>query len=253
MKKLFKKALSLVMALAMVVGIFASTSNVFAAEKENKVISELASEIGWFDGKISGEVKVGETVSNSPLVLKDGTTNTYTGTISGSVQSADLFDGAFKMYKDEFENLTLFGRPWKNIVMFGETRNTFPVCSYTVTLPENIKVDKSNVKATENTNAISKIETKLEDHSVTFVFYLGNWNDYAGFFKLVEDDRNNLENFINISIPYTVDVDDSSADVLGTIKGSGECKLYKFGSFSLSHPIVDLTSPEIGFDVINPR
>lgn len=255
MKRLVKKSMSLVLALLMMFSVFAGTTSVFADEGElkNKVISNLSSEIGWFDGKITGTVDISKTVSNTPLKLKEGTNNTYTGILSGSVQSGDLFDGAFKMYKNEFENLELFGRPWKNIVMFGATKNSFPTCSYKVTFPDNITIDKTKVVATENTNAISKIEIKAEDHSVTFTFYLGNWNDYAGFFKFVEKDMNEVENRINISIPYTVEVNDSSTNILGTIKGSGECKLYKFGSFSLSHPIVELTSPEINFNVINPK
>lgn len=255
MKNLVKRILGLTMALLMVFGIYASTTNVFAEEGnlERKVISNLSSEIGWFDGKITGTVDISQVVSNSQLKLKEGTANTYAGVLSGSVESGDLFYGAFKLYKEKFKNLNLFNRPWKNIVMFGETKNTFPTCSYTVIFPNNVTVDKANIVATENTNAISKIETKAEDHSVTFKFYLGNWNDYEGFFKLVEKEINESGHLINISIPYTVDVDESSSNVLGMIKGSGECKLYKFGGFSLPHPIVDLTSPEISFNIINPR
>ena len=93
---------------------------------------------------------------------------------------------------------------------------------------------------------------KAEEHSVEFTFYLGNWNDYEGFFKLVEKELNESEHNIEIDIPYTVQVKEDSPENLGTIFGKGECKLYKHGRFPRKAPIVSITAEEILHDVINP-
>ena len=255
MEKLIKKSMSVAMAVLMVFGVFVGTTNVFANEGnlEHKVVSNLVGKVSGTHSKVTGTVDISKTVSNSSLKLKEGTANTYEGVVSGSVEAGDLFEGAYILYKDKFYNLRTIKGYWRNFVMFGPTKKSFPTCSYTVTFPDNITVDKANVVATENTNTISKIETKAEDHSVTFTFYLGNWNDYEGFFKLFEGERNKSGHSINVSIPYTVDIDENSPSVLGTIKGSGECKLYKFGFIAPKKPIVSITSPEISFNVSNPR
>lgn len=137
--------------------------------------------------------------------------------------------------------------------MFGPIKDSFPTFSYTVNFPENINIDKNKVVAVENTNTISKIETKVEYHFITFTFYLGNWNDYEVFFKLFESERNKAGHPIDISIPYTVNVDENSPSVLGTVKGAGECNLYKFCFGLIKTQIVSINSPEIGFDVMNPK
>lgn len=254
MRNLVKKMSSLVVALVMVVGVFASTSSVFAEDGnlEYLVDSKLTAKISGLNSKVSGTVDISKTVFNKPL-LQVGATNTYRGEVSGSVEAGDLFEGAYTLYKDKLYDKKSFRGYWRNIVMFGSTKDSFPTCSYTVRFPDNITVDKDKVTATKNTSTISKIETDVKDHSVTFTFYLGNWNDYEGFFKLVESERNKTGKTIDISIPYTVDVDETSPSILGSIKGSGECNLYKFGLFSIKTPIVSITSPEISFDVSNPR
>ena len=237
---------SLVVALVMVVGVFASTSSVFAEDGnlEYFVDSKLTAKISGLNSKVSGTVDISKTVSNKPLELQVGATNTYRGEVSGSVEAGDLFEGAYTLYKDKLYDKKSFRGYWRNIIMFGSTKDSFPTCSYTVRFPENITVDR---------DTISKIETDVKDHSVTFTFYLGNWNDYEGFFKLVGSERNKTGKTIDISIPYTVDADETSPSILGSIKGSGECNLYKFGLFSIKTPIVSITSPEISFDISNPR
>ncbi|MCB6983371.1 hypothetical protein LI068_07015 [Peptostreptococcus anaerobius] len=255
MRNIVKKLSSLVMALVMLVGVFASTSSVFAEDGNLKYLvdSNLTAKISGLNSKVSGTVDISKTVSNKPLELQEGTTNKYKGEVSGSVEAGDLFEGAYTLYKDKLYDKKSFSGYWRNIVMFGSTKDSFPTCSYTVRFPENITVDRDKVTATKNTSTISKIETDIKDHSVTFTFYLGNWNDYEGFFKLVESERNKTGKTIDISIPYTVDADESSPSMLGSIKGSGECNLYKFGFLSIKTPIVSITSPEISLDVLNPR
>ena len=56
MKKLVKKSIGLMAILLMMFSVFAGTTSVFADEGglKHKVISNLSSEIGWFDGKITG-------------------------------------------------------------------------------------------------------------------------------------------------------------------------------------------------------
>lgn len=232
MTNLVKKTMNLAMALLMVLGIFASAISVFAegANFDYKVESKLKVDKNWMGTKtgISGTVDLSKTTNVTPLELVEGN-NIYKGSVSGSVEAADLFEGAYRLYKKEFKGKkNIFKRAWENIVMFNEGGN-FPTAQYTVKFPSNFHVDKDAITATENTAAVSSIETKYNDidNSVTITIKLGNWNDYKEFFELVAGEREQYGHKIDINIPFTVDSSGSTSNELGTIVGSGNCFLYK--------------------------
>ena len=97
MRNLVKKLSSLVMALVMLVGVFASTSSVFAEDGNLKYLvdSNLTAKISGLNSKVSGTVDISKTVSNKPLELQEGSTNKYKGEVSGSVEDGELFEGAY--------------------------------------------------------------------------------------------------------------------------------------------------------------
>lgn len=249
MKKIIKKSLSLSLALVMLLAVFASTSVFAQGGIEKKVESKLDGTISFINSRILGTVNVSKTIGNSELELVSG--DTYKGEVSGSVEAGDLFDGAYKLYKEKFYSRRGISGYWRNIVMYGETRDTFPNATYTVKFPENVFVDKENVKAISNTSTVSKINVIAEDHSVKFTFNLGNWNDYEGFFNLVEKELDSPGHTIDIKIPYTVEVVNKE-DSIGNISGEGECKLYKFGTIVIKDPIVNISSPKVEYQIINP-
>lgn len=252
MKKIIKKSLSLSLALVMLLAVFASTSVFAQGGIEKKVTSDLTFTDAGTNSTVSGTLNLSNTISYEDLTLKAGTDNTYQGKVKGDVEAGDLFSDVYALYMKELYNKKTLIWYWRNLVMFGITDSTFPSATYTVEFPENIFVDKENVKAITNTSTVSKIDVKAEEHSVEFTFYLGNWNDYEGFFKLVEKELNESGHNINIDIPYTVQVNEDSPENLGSISGKGECKLYKHGRFPRKDPIVSITAEEISHDVINP-
>lgn len=221
-----KKSMSLVLALIMLIGIAAST-NVFAEGFESKVISNLRVEKGLFKSRITGTVNLRDTIINNVIKNED---SSYNGILTGEVEAGDLFSGAYKLYKDEFKGKKDFrGKYWENIVMMGEN-SEFPTAQYTFNFPKNFKINKDEIKVSENSEAISKIDYNFNenDNSVKVIIQLGNWNDYKGFFELVEKELEEEGHLISISIPYTVNTDANETEEIGNITGSGNCYLYKY-------------------------
>ena len=116
-------------------------------------------------------------------------------------------------------------------------------------------MDKSKIVVSENSGAISKIYVDPKDSSdvVTIVMQLGNWNDYAGFFALVEKEIGQPNHLIRVEIPFTIDANNANpGDTLATITSKGECKLYYNGrwSFLYRDPIVNINAEEISNNII---
>lgn len=226
MKKILKKIASLVMALAIVLGVFASIS-VFA---EN---SNVPSQYEEIDGKIKGSIDLSKTVKSEGVeVSKDGKLY-YEGTVSGSVEASDLF-----------------GRPYENLVMFDKGQK-FPTAKYTVYFPSDFEVKLDKITFSENTATISKIEKSYnkKNNSVTFTFNLGNWNDYKGFFDLYETEKGLGGHPITINIPYSVEIKDSTTSNLGRISADGKCELF-YKKLFFQTQIVDITASEISLDIV---
>ncbi len=200
--------------------------------------------------RITGTIDVSQTIETPAVTKVEGSQNLYTGNVIGSVEAADLFEGAYQLYVNNIQGLSTLGKKWENIIMFDKGQQ-FPTAQYTVTFPANFTVDFDNITVSENTNTISRVEKKFDSasNSVTIVFYLGNWNDYAGFFNLVAAERNQTGHLINVNIPYTADGTNVASDLLGTVSGSGICQFYKYGNFPRISPIVDISSPSISRNI----
>ena len=190
------------------------------------------------------------TTSSGQEVTRDEKTY-YEGNVGGSVEAGDLFAGAYQKYESTFAGKKdLRGKKYENIVMFSKGQK-FPVATYKVTFPSNFVVDSSAISATENTNTISKIVPDYDPatNSVTFTMYLGNWNDYKGFFDLYTAEQGTTGHAISINIPYSVEVTNTSTQNLGTITASGECALYKYGFLAFGTRMVNVTTTPLTFVV----
>lgn len=253
MKKLAKKSMSLLTALLMVV-VFTGAANVFAGEplqpEDYKVISNLSVSGIFMSKKVTGTVDISKTIKSCELVQVAGEEDLYKGNIEASVEAADLFEGAYKVYKKKIKGQGIGPWKWENLVMFSKGEE-FPTAQYTIYFPKNFDVKLDDITFSENTSTISKIEKSYDEtnSSVTFTFNLGNWNDYKEFFKLVAGERGQSGHRINLKIPYTVK---GNGESLGTITGSGSCLLYKYGKNPVADPIVRITSPVVSIDVKRP-
>ena len=225
LKKILGVALSVGMIAALApMSVFAMNANDTA--KGYKVESSLKVHkiLGRVPKSVSGKIDVSKTITSTKPVLDED--NQYTGKIICEVESSDLFDGAYKLYDSEIRGK---GTPrWENIVMFSEGGN-FPAAQFTVQLPDNFSLNGDIVADSSQTKTISSIKTNYdkESNTIKVTFDLGNWNDYRGFFQLVESEHNELGHLIKIAIPYKVDANSVDGDSLGTVMGSGKCELYK--------------------------
>lgn len=248
MKKTIKKSMSLIMVLLMMFGIFAGTTSVFAAN--NNVPSTYNSGTK----KIVGQVDLSNvTHSDGQEVEKDGKLF-YDGTVGGSVEASDLFEGAYDKFVADFkgQNEPITRNPYENLVMFDKGKE-FPSIKYTVTFPKNFIINENDITATENTATIGKIEKSYdkENNAVTFRLFLGSWNDYKGFFELYEKEKGTTGHPITINIPYSVEITDQTTTNLGTISANGKCELYKYGGFfGYGANVVNVTSKPLSFDVM---
>lgn len=197
---------------------------------------------------ITGTAKLSQTlIKNKGSVSDNG--KTYDGTLQGEVDAKDLFDDAYTMYKDHMEKKFVgpffYRRPVKNFIMY-DNGEKFPTMHLKVKFPTNFTVNKDNIEATANTSIISEVSHIYDsaNNTVDITYKLGNWNDYEGFFKLVEAERNSSNNHpLKLSIPYSVKLDDKTEQKLGDITLQGDCHLYKYGRLNpKGTPILDITS-----------
>lgn len=239
MKKNIIKSLVLVVALLMVFSVLADTVLVFAAS------DTVPSTYTAGKRKIVGKVNLQKVSKNEGEIVQVSDKSIYQGSVSGSVEASDLFAGAYDKYVADFRGQTEFftKKPYENLVMFDKGEE-FPSIKYTVTFPSNFVVDQNKIVASENTATISRIETTYDEktNSVSFRLFLGNWNDYKGFFELYETEKGLEGHAITIRIPYSVEITDSNLN-LGTITATGTCELYKYGGFfGYGMKIVDVSA-----------
>lgn len=244
MKKTIKKTMSMAVAMMMVVGVFVSATFAFVA---NENVSSRYDEV---NGKIRGTVNLSKVVkSDGGEVVKKGKPY-YEGTVEGRVEVRDLFEGAYDKYLTSFKGKkTLLGRAYENLVMFDKGGN-FPTAKYTVRFPKNFKVNVNSIDVSANTRTISKITKTYNsaDNSVTFVFNLGNWNDYREFFELYEKEKGTEGHEIKIKMPYSVEIKDQSVKNLGRISAEGKCELF-YKKLFFEKKIVDISAEKIDFDI----
>ena len=227
MKKTIKKTMSMAVAMMMVVGVFVSVTFAFAA---NENVSSRYDEV---NGKIRGTVNLSKVVkSDGREVVKKGKL-CYEGTVEGRVEVRDLFEGAYDKYLTSFKGKkTLLGRAYENLVMFDKGGNV------------------NSIDVSANTRTISKITKTYNsaDNSVTFVFNLGNWNDYREFFELYEKEKGTEGHEIKIKMPYSVEIKDQSVKNLGRISAEGKCELF-YKKLFFEKKIVDISAEKIDFDI----
>lgn len=235
-----KKIMSLALALVMLLTVIVGSVSVFA-QGDGTVRGEFTK------GKksIKGTVKLINVVNHE----YDSTTNK--GFVGGVVSAKELFKDAYIKYVNDFEGQAeLFtGKKYENLVMFDKDEK-FPTITYSVTFPKSVIVDTQNIRAVENTATISKIEKSFDEakNTVTFKLYLGNWNDYKGFFELYKSEKDSNDHIIDINIPYSVK--EGYTDNLGAITANGFCKLYKYGGiFGYGLNIVDVSAEELSFSL----
>lgn len=235
-----KKIMSLALALVMLLTVIVGSVSVFA-QGDRPVRGEFTK------GKksIKGTVYLNEVVNHNYNV----TTNE--GVVGGEVSARELFKDAYIKYVNDFEGQAeLFtGKKYENLVMFDKDEK-FPTITYSVTFPKSVIVDTQNIRAVENTATISKIEKSFDEakNTVTFKLYLGNWNDYKGFFELYKSEKDSNDHIIDINIPYSVK--EGYTDNLGAITANGFCKLYKYGGiFGYGLNIVDVSAEELSFSL----
>lgn len=232
--------MSLALALVMLLTVIVGSVSVFA-QGDRPVRGEFTK------GKksIKGTVYLNEVVNHNYNV----TTNE--GVVGGEVSARELFKDAYIKYVNDFEGQAeLFtGKKYENLVMFDKDEK-FPTITYSVTFPKSVIVDTQNIRAVENTATISKIEKSFDEakNTVTFKLYLGNWNDYKGFFELYKSEKDSNDHIIDINIPYSVK--EGYTDNLGAITANGFCKLYKYGGiFGYGLNIVDVSAEELSFSL----
>lgn len=235
-----KKIMSLALALVILLTVIVGSVSVFA-QGDGAVHGEFTK------GKksIKGTVKLINVVNHE----YDSTTNK--GCVGGVVSAKELFKDAYIKYVNDFEGQAeLFtGKKYENLVMFDKDEK-FPTITYSVTFPKSVIVDTQNIRAVENTATISKIEKSFDEakNTVTFKLYLGNWNDYKGFFELYKSEKDSNDHIIDINIPYSVK--EGYTDNLGAITANGFCKLYKYGGiFGYGLNIVDVSAEELSFSL----
>lgn len=236
-KKIMSLALALVMMLTAIVG----SVSVFAGNKVQSGYDQNAWRInGWVDlSNVVNNVRGKEFTDASGKTI-------YKGKIVGSAEATDLFEGAYNKYEKDYKGHVYWFGKAENFVMFNKGEK-FPTVDLNVTFPNNFNIDYDHIELKSGTTLVSKIE--IEDFAnvktekrKTFKlrFYLGNWNDYQGFFAMYEAIKGQTGHKIEINIPYSVDVTGNSNNVLGIVKSEGICALYKGGKRFSGKQLVDV-------------
>lgn len=236
-----KKIMSLALALVMLLTVIVGSVSVFAANN----IESGYKEDGW---KIDGWVNLSNVVNNfkeNEFTNDDGKT-IYKGKIVGSAEATDLFEGAYNKYEKDYKGHVYWFGKAENFVMFNKG-DKFPTVDLNVTFPNNFNIDYDHIELKSGTTLVSKIEVEdfanvKTEKRKTFKlrFYLGNWNDYKGFFAMYEAIKGQTGHKIEINIPYSVDVTGNTNNVLGTVKSEGICALFKGGNKFSGTQLVDV-------------
>lgn len=215
-------------------------------------VSVFAQEAGTVEGSFTkGKKSIKGTVYLNSVVNHGYDATKNEGFVGGEVSAKELFKDAYAKYLADFKGQLdpIKKKPYENLVMYDKNKK-FPSITYKIKFPATVSVDANNIKVEETTNTISKIETTFDErtNTVTFKMYLGNWNDYKGFFELYEREKDEPGHNIKINIPFTVK--EAVSGNIGDITADGYCKLYKYGGiFGYGLNIVDVTAEKLSFNI----
>ena len=201
--------------------------------------------------RMVGKAHLEDAISNSGNIVEENGQKIYKGEFGGEVESSDLFEEAFDAFNKNIKGKTLFGKKIENIVMF-DAGGKYPTCKLVIKFPSEFNVSKDDVIVNENTEMINGYEvSETGDKEITIKFNLGNWDDYAGFFARFENEFGVPNHKISVKIPYSVNINDETSNVLGKIEASGECMLWKVGGFYLGdRNIVNVKAEKSYFDIL---
>lgn len=249
-RKPAKALLCLVLALSVAAVFLLSSSAVFAKDTDTNTkkfdCSFSTTGHSYFTYRVVGTANLQNALQMESLRQVEGQSNRYEATFCANIEASDLFDEAYAYYHEKYENKhSVFG-DYKNIVMSNKKDDGtagFPTIEYDINFPNNITVNNlDKVTATENTNTISSIICKPENHRVHITMRLGNWDDYATFFTRVENELHENGHLISISIPVSINTAAVKDDNWGEVTGVGSCNLYKFGHLRSGDNIVSVNS-----------
>lgn len=235
-RKSARAVLCLVLAFVVAFTFLMATSAVFAAantDPAEKITGTFQTK-GVLDGKrITGEMHIDRSAF---------TYDKNQNEVVFSVDSTDLFNESYNEYVNHFEH-SLLSYKYKHLVMCSKDGNgneAYPCFTYTVTFPENVKVNHQSVIMSADTSTIGGMTCdNVNDHTLKFTFKLGGWWDYGEFFDHVKQEAaDGKAHPIQVNIPV-------SGNINGQVSGSGSCELYKFGKIKVKKPIVSITSSDV--------
>ena len=245
-RKPAKALLCLVLALSVAAVFLLSSSAVFAeAASDNNSPIDSHLEVSGITERIDGHVNLSIAMEEQTISLQKNTNdNNYTGKIEVNIESSDLYHDAYQLYKKKYEKKRVGLKYYRNLVMFNKDKK-FPTIDYKLTLPDGVTVATKDVQCdVSTTKTISKVELPAAEQTsnqVSLHFYLGNWDDYAGFFKKVGEEQNQKGHVIHIVIPFTATAGAVESNE-SIIKGNGSCSLWKYGSVINDIQLVNITS-----------
>jgi hypothetical protein len=228
-RKSARAVLCLVLAFVVAFTFLLATSAVFAdtsTETNQKITGTFQTTGYWKSRILTGEMHI----DKSAFTYVKGN-----GDVAFNVDATDLFNEAYAEYVKNYQK-SLFAYYYEHLVMFGQ-ENSYPIFTYTVKFPNNVKVDSAAVSKSADTATIGGISCdNVDDHTLIFTFKLGGWWDYGEFFNHVKQEANDGKAHpIQITIPV-------SGTISGQVNGAGSCVLYKGGNHSLPDPIINISS-----------
>ncbi len=243
MSKRFKKLFGIVMCMVTILSL--SMGNTFAE--------------GLFDevGEINSKVDLSPYIMTSAVVKpSDSDPNVvgelnYSGKLIANVDSVKLFEEVNKLYTDTINE------KYGTKVMFGKDRD-FPSFTYKVKLPEGVTIDEKNIKVSDNTFTVSEIKKNTKNNEVTFIFHLGNWNDYKTFFEEYRKETvDGIDHRIYFEIPYSGTLEEGTTfeALKDAIKMSGGCELWYFKKLffiDYKKKIVNIDADEMTLPLVMP-
>ncbi|MGN1381551.1 MAG: hypothetical protein ACI4W2_01905 [Eubacterium sp.] len=234
-RKPARAVLCLVLAFVVAFTFLLATSAVFAAASagsDQKITGTFKTKGILLDRRLTGEMHIDKSAF---------TYDKNRNEVVFNADTTDLFNEACDEYVKYYEH-DLFANKYKHLVMSSkglDGKEAYPYFTYTVTFPENVKVNHRAVIMSADTSTIGGMTCdNVNDHTLKFTFKLGGWWDYGEFFDHVQQEAaDGKAHPIQVTIPV-------SGTIKGQVTGTGLCELYKFGKHPKDDPVVKITAPE---------